>query len=313
MTRPDIVAIGHICTDKIHIIAEFPEENTSRRVLEYAERTGGTASTAAVAAARLGARVGYLNYFGDDNSGKALYEDCVREGLDLSCARVVPGGISAFTNVLVNQQHATRTFLSFRGKFPPIEFDARCEEYIRNAQVIHLDGVQYDNALAAAKLAKKCGTCVSLDGSSMHPDNEKNRELASLADILIVNETYAQRLTGIADEREAFKTMAEWMPAAVLVATRGEKGCYCRKCGALFEYEAFSTDVVDTTGAGDAFHGGFLYSYLSGASLDQAIAFASAVGALNCRGVGGREALPDYRSVIRFLNEHGGISCHELD
>lgn len=87
-TYPEIVAVGHLCMDKLHICERMPQENTSAHILSYTQQPGGTACQAAVAACRLGATAGYLSPLGDDEVGRSLYEGCVEEGLDMSLCRV---------------------------------------------------------------------------------------------------------------------------------------------------------------------------------------------------------------------------------
>ncbi|MDO4323519.1 MAG: PfkB family carbohydrate kinase [Lachnospiraceae bacterium] len=298
---PELVAVGHICTDKIHICEDFPAENTSKHVLEYTERPGGTASQAIVAASRLGANTGFINYFGDDSCGRALYKGCVEEGIDLSQCITEAGVVASFTNVLVNKKKSTRTFLSYHGQFSPIEFTTNRIEYLRHARILHLDGTNYTNAFCAAGIAKKCGVTVSLDGSSMQTENEKNWRLAELADILIVNETYPTRLTGIADPCMALMEMRRELPCEVLISTVGEKGCIVLQNNQLWQYPCYPVSVVDTTGAGDAFHGAFLFGTLRGYGLDKNIRFSSAVAAHSCTAIGGREGLPTWKQADTLM------------
>ena len=129
-TYPEIVAVGHLCMDKLHICERMPQENTSAHILSYTQQPGGTACQAAVAACRLGATAGYLSPLGDDEVGRSLYEGCVEEGLDMSLCRVDPGVVTHFTNVIVNAQRNTRTFLSYHGKFAPINFGEAERDYI---------------------------------------------------------------------------------------------------------------------------------------------------------------------------------------
>lgn len=298
---PELVAVGHICTDKVHICEDFPQENTSKHVLEYMECPGGTASQAIVAAARLGARTGFINYFGDDSCGRALYDGCIAEGIDLSQCVTQPGVVASFTNVLVNPGRSTRTFLSYHGKFSPIDFSQERADYIGNARILHLDGTNYTNALNAAIIAKNRGVTVSLDGSSMQKENEKNWKLAAMADILIVNETYPELLTGITNLEKALLEMRQKLPCKILISTLGEKGCAAVRDNKILHYPCYPVQAVDTTGAGDAFHGAFLFGLLHGYELEENIRFSSAVSALCCTGIGGRSGLPSLAQVKAFM------------
>ena len=304
--QPEIIAVGHLCMDEIYLCENFPEERRSTHILESVRQPGGTACQAVVAAARLGARVGYMSPLGDDETGAALYRSCEDEGVDLSFCRVDPGVQSHFTAVLVNANRDTRTFCSYHGKFAPMTFGEGEIRYLSRAKILHLDNTRSDNALAAAAIAKAHGVLVSLDGASLDRDGRKNWELAEMADILITNDTYPLRLTGLTDWRQALLAMGRRLRPRVLLSTRGEEGCVLCQDGALREFSAFSVQPVDTTGAGDAFHGAFLFGWLRGYELTYNIRFASAVAALSCLAPGGRAGLPTLAQAEAFLREHDG-------
>ena len=303
-TYPEIVAVGHLCMDKLHICERMPQDNTSAHILSYTQQPGGTACQAAVAACRLGATAGYLSPLGDDEVGRSLYEGCVEEGLDMSLCRVDPGVVTHFTNVIVNAQRNTRTFLSYHGKFAPINFGEAERDYISHAKILHLDNTRNDNALAAARIAKEHHVLVSLDGSSTDPDIRRNWELAELADVVIAGEKFPWKLTGIEDRRAAMLEVGKRLHAKIFLMTVGGSGCILYSNGTLIDYPAYKIAPVDTTGAGDAFHGAFLFGLLHGFDLDYNIRFSSAVGALSCMAVGGRAGLPDHAQTLRFMQEH---------
>lgn len=301
---PKVVAVGHLCMDKIAICEDFPQENTSRHIQHYSQHPGGTACQAMVTLCRLGESAGYMSPLGDDDVGRSLYADCVKEGVDMSRCQIVPGVVTHFTNVLVNAKNNTRTFLSYHGKFQPIRFGPEEEDYISHAAILHLDNTRNDNAIAAARIAKDHGVLVSLDGSSMDPDNSKNEALVALTDILITNETFPTRLTGISDRRAALSHIAERYRPRVLISTGGESGCIAWQQGQLRDYPAYHVRSVDTTGAGDNFHGAFLFGLLKGYDFAYNIRFASAVAALSCLAVGGRDGIPRLDEALAFMDSH---------
>lgn len=301
---PDIIAVGHLCMDKICLCEDYPEENTSRRVLQFSEHPGGTVTQAMAALSRLGVKTGYLGDFGSDAAAQFLHADCRKEGIDVSRCRFHPDTAHAFTNVVVNVRRNTRTFFSYHGKFPPLSFSAEDERYLSGAKILHLDNTDPDNALAAAELAKKLGVAVSLDGSSMAKDNAKNWALVRMTDILITNDRFPSRLTGISDRAEALLEIFRQIQPRVLISTAGEHGCLAFVEGKLRPFPAFSVKAVDTTGAGDVFHGAFLYSLLREMPLADGIRFASAAAAISCGALGGRDGIPNLAQVETFLAEH---------
>lgn len=222
----------------------------------------------------------------------------------MSLCRVDPGVVTHFTNVIVNAQRNTRTFLSYHGKFAPINFGEAERDYISHAKILHLDNTRNDNALAAARIAKEHHVLVSLDGSSTDPDIRRNWELAELADVVIAGEKFPWKLTGIEDRRAAMLEVGKRLHAKIFLMTVGGSGCILYSNGTLIDYPAYKIAPVDTTGAGDAFHGAFLFGLLHGFDLDYNIRFSSAVGALSCMAVGGRAGLPDHAQTLRFMQEH---------
>ena len=120
-------------------------------------------------------------------------------------------------------------------------------------------------------------------------------------DILIAAGSFPAAVTGIADLVEASRRPMQLGPSMV-AATPGAGGCFRMTAQEQLHMPGFALDLVDTTGAGDACHGGFLYGLLQeGWTLKQIARFANAVGALNCRQLGGRRGLPTLDEVRRLM------------
>ena len=298
-----VISVGHLCVDHIYSCEEYPPENASRHILGFSSHAGGTAAQAAVTLARLGVSAGYMGSFGDDETGSFLYQDCLAEGLDLSRCKRYPGVLHSFTNVIVSQKRNTRTFFSYHGAFPPMEFTKEDVAYLSQARILHLDNTRSDDALAAAFIARQHGVLVSLDGSSLSPDHQKNWELVRMTDILITSETFPSRLTGNLDRRQALLEIERAVHPQILISTGGETGCLAVVSGKTEAFPAYSIHPVDTTGAGDVFHGAFLYGLLNGYALSENIRFASAAAAISCRASGGRDGIPRLEEIRRFIAE----------
>jgi sugar/nucleoside kinase (ribokinase family) len=130
--------------------------------------------------------------------------------------------------------------------------------------------------------------------------------LLPLVDLLVVARRYAQQHTGHADPWEAGLALLETYGPRQVVITDGVRGCWFwdaarRNAGEHLHRPAFATDVVDTTGAGDVFHGAYLYAFLQGWPAERTLAFASATAALKCRNLGGRSGIPTCPQVEAFL------------
>lgn len=298
---PQIIGIGHCCQDSICTVEEYPAEDSSTHITSIDDSQGGGAvATAMVAASRLGVQTGMIANLGDDAVGDRIEAGFMRFGVCTAGIRRIAGGRSSSSIVMVDPRKGTRTKFPYRDDLPPIDFDEEQCELLRHARILHLDGTQYDNALKAAFLAKEYGVLVSLDGCSMQKDNEKNLRLASMADILIMNVRYPLRVSGHDNYPEALAFFASLGPQ-VVISTQGSEGCLVWLEEGIQHFDAFRVQTVDTTGAGDVFHGAFLTAYLEGRSVRECIRFASAVSALKCRMPGGRAGIPDRQETENFL------------
>ena len=300
---PQVAAVGHSCLDYLCTVEQYPPEDGSTHITSMTCAGGGAAATAAVAAARLGVSAAVIGLLGDDATGGEIRSLLEQDGVDTRFIRTVPGGRSSVSYVMVDPRRGTRTKFPYPDGLPPIGWDAGQTEAIRHARALHLDGTRYDNALAAAAIAKKAGVLVSLDGCSMQKDNEKNRALAAMSDILIMNYRYPVMVSGIADYEKALLEMASWGPR-VVIGTQGERGCLAVMDGAVRRFPAYPVRVADTTGAGDVFHGAFLAAWLQDMGLEGSIRFASAAAALKCEKIGGRAGIPTREVALAFLAAH---------
>ena len=299
---PSAIAIGHLCADTICVLDGFPQENTSIHIREVDKQSGGGASQAIVAYSRLGGKSGYIGVLGSDPVGEYVFSEIRKENVDTSFVQWAEGR-SAFSFVFINSNNASRTLFNYHENVPPINFNLKLEDYIAHSAYIHLDGTMFENAYNAAVLAKKLRIKVSLDGSSMQKDNKQNIKLAKMADILIMNELYPCRLMEDENRERALLEIAKF-GAEVVISTSGEKGCLLVDQGVVKKYPAFNITPLDTTGAGDVFHGGFLRAMDLGYNLDHSIRFASAVSAINCLSIGGRKGIPTLQETLEFINEN---------
>ncbi len=297
---PQIIGVGHSCQDFICTVEDYPPENGSTHITDIdSSQGGGAMATSMVAVARLGGSAGVMANLGCDDTGDRIFSDFEKEGICTAYIYRIPGGRSSSSIVMVNPSTGSRTKFPYRDDLPPIDFTPAKVEAISRAKILHLDGTNYENAEKAARIAGNCGTLVSLDGCAMQADNELNRHLVNLTDILITNARYPLCVTGCGSYEEALPELASLGPD-IVITTLGENGCLAYLNGEVKHFPAFPTEVVDTTGAGDVFHGAFLVAYLKGASVEDCIRFASAAAAIKCHYMGGRAGILGYDEVVKF-------------
>ena len=298
----DVVGLGYCAWDYVGIVDRVPEfDAPTVSLADFVASGGGPVSTALVALARLGARTGYLGVVGDDEFGLSIKRAFEGEGVDVSHLRVQPKARSAVCIVLVHASTGLRSMLCYRGTYRDVELQQTDYPYISSARFLHLDGHHMSAAITAARWMRKAGGTVVLDANRPRPRLD---ELLPWVDVLITNASFPLAYAGQQDIRDAAR---EWIRAGakLVVTTLGENGCLCFCDDESLHVPGFAVRVVDTTGAGDAFHGAFIYGLLHGWSLLRTATFANAVAALNCTALGGRAGLPRLGEAEAFLESHG--------
>lgn len=296
----EVIGVGHSCLDRICAVERYPAENESTHITSVSVQGGGAVATALVTLSRLGVSAAFIGVVGKDLVSNEIVRLFEEDGVSTSLLqrREDAKGLDSF--VMVNPETGSRTKFPLRDTNPPILWTEEAEEAVRSAKVLHLDGTNWENAYRAAKIAKEAGVLVSLDGCSLQKDNEKNKMLASMADILIMNCKYPLRVSGRETYEDALLEIATWGPNVVVCTLGAEGELYVEgeKVYSLPPVEA--SPIVDTTGAGDVFHGAFIAGCLSGMGLVDNLNFASAVSALKCTKMGGREGIPSWDTAIKF-------------
>ncbi|MBQ9860578.1 MAG: hypothetical protein IJO76_07915 [Clostridia bacterium] len=297
-----IVGIGACVMDTLYTVPFYPTEDTKLRALDSRPAGGGPVATGLVAAAKLGERAGYIGVLSDDAGGKFLLEDFARYGVDTQLVGV-NSGYRSFTSVIwLCADSASRTIVFDKGDLPPLSLSEAQRQAICDASVLMVDGNELDAAVEAAKLAQEHGTAVLYDAGGLYPGIEK---LLPHVDYLIPSCEYALGHTGCVTVEAAAQTLYQKYHPRVVVITCGAEGGVYYDGERAVRYPCYPVDVVDSNGSGDVFHGAFAAGLEKGFSPLQCCHFASAVSALKCTGIGARNSVPDYDSVIAFLKENG--------
>ena len=293
---PDVIGLGLCTADLLFVVPRPPSFAEVVRAAAYLRQGGGPVPTALVALARLGASTRFVGRIGDDDDGRFIRAEFDREGVDTSRLLVEPGTLSRIALVLVDQATGERGFTARPETCAPMTPTDLERGEIAAARVLHLDDAD-EVAVQAARWAREAGTCVVFDGTWNH---EALDDFLPLVDVPIVSEPFVDAWMPNATPSQALDRLWSYGPR-IAAYTLGDRGCAVRCETGSFAFPAFSVDVVDTTGAGDAFHGAFIYGLLQEWEVARIVRFASAVAALNCRQLGGRTGLPTRREVDDFL------------
>ncbi|HET9479959.1 MAG TPA: PfkB family carbohydrate kinase [Pyrinomonadaceae bacterium] len=299
--RFDAVGFGLNAVDHLIVVPEYPAFDTKIRLLAHKQSAGGQTATAMVALRRLGLKTAYAGRFGSDPEGQFGLKSLAGEDVNVDFAEVVEGATNQIAFITIDARSGERTIvwdrderLAYKPEEAPVEFASL-------GRVLHLDAHDPAACVVLARAAKQSGAIVSADIDNVY---EGLPELLPLIDILIGSKEFPHRVTGITDERATLVELHERYGCAVVGMTIGAAGAvvYCE--GEFIESRGYDAPggCRDTTGAGDAFHGGLLYGFLTGEDLETSLMFANAVAAMKCSALGARTGLPHRSELENFLN-----------
>jgi sugar/nucleoside kinase (ribokinase family) len=254
------------------------------------------------ALSRLGLKTRYIGSVGSDRLGRFQLESLQEDGIESSGVRIVEGAETQTAFIIVDRLSGERTVIWSRDPLLEIDPATIDEQAVISGRVLHLDGHNVQASIAAASLARAAGVPTCLDIDNIYPDAER---LLPLIDFLISSSTFPERLTGAGDLKSALRKLHEEFGSPFVAATLGDRGVLAYFRGEYIYSPAFKVDCRDTTGAGDAFHGGFLYGVLAGYAVEKTLRFANAVAGLKCTALGARTALPSRGQVDDLLDSTG--------
>ncbi len=299
MSAWDVIGLGHAALDTIGLTPRLPHLDDHLLLDDLTQQGGGPVAQALVTLVRLGATAGFVGRVGDDEAGSRIRAGLAEEGVDVAFLQTAAGGRSLQSMILVDAATGKRSICAYRGNAGSVILDELTLEYLCSGRFLHLDGHSPDVAVVAAQEAAARGVKVCLDAGG-GAVVEHLLPLVRAATIVIAAERFALSAAPGATVPEAAAELLALGPEIVVV-TRGEAGSYTLTSGTEFTTPAFPVTVVDTTGAGDVFHGAYLFGLLQGWDLARTATFASATAALKCTRLGGRAAIPRLPEVIAFL------------
>jgi sulfofructose kinase len=298
----DCIGFGVNAVDHLIVVPYYPKFDTKTRLIEHTQAAGGQTSSAMVALSRLGMRTAYAGRFGSDREGEFGLESLKKEGVDTTYTEVIPDTRTQVGYIIIDAVSGERTViwdrddrLGFNEKDAPIPIASL-------GRILHIDAHDPPACKAMAQAARSKGTIVSADIDNIYPGLP---ELMPFIDVLISSKEFPRRLTGIDDEQRALIEIKSRYGLPLVGMTLGTRGSLIYHEGTFIECSAMPVpgDCRDTTGAGDAFHAGFLYGLLKDEDIEACLKLGSAVAALKCRGLGARQALPTTSELLEFLKE----------
>jgi sulfofructose kinase len=299
----DAVGFGLNAVDHLVVVPAYPEFDTKVRLVEHMQAAGGETATAMAALQRLGMRTAYAGSFGSDAEGRFGLAELKAEGVDVGFAKVVEGARNQIAFIIIDERNGERTVIWDRDERLAYRVEEVPFEIAKRGRVLHLDAHDPPARTRMARAAREAGTVVSADFDNIY---EGLPELLPLIDILISSKELPHRLTGISDERASLVETKARYGCGIVGMTLGTRGALVYHDGVFLESPAFAVPggCRDTTGAGDAFHAGFLYGLLRGEDVETCLKLANATACLKCRALGARTSLPTRAELNEFLKQN---------
>ena len=293
---PRIICLGHSALDHTFRVAAIPSSAGKIRADSYDQSGGGMAATAAVTVARLGGNAAFWGRAGDDTAGRFLRDELAAEGVDVTGFHLQPGARSSVSGIFVDDR-GERLIANFRGSDLPREPDWLRIDDVAEADAVLADPRWPEGALALFEAARKAAVPTVLDGDVADP--EIFDALLPLTDHAVFS---APALAGLAGaEVDAALDRVARYGCPVAAVTQGENGVRWLERERFRSERAISVNAVDTTGAGDAFHGAYAFCIGAGEEPGPAFRFAAAVAALKCTKPGARAGIPTFSEILAFL------------
>jgi sulfofructose kinase len=294
MRTIDVLCVGHAAYDVTMSAHHHPAANEKMQADALQCCGGGPAANAAVCVARLGGASAFCGYLGHDLFGDAHVGELKAEGVD--CSLLVRGTHPSPLSTILAKPDGTRSVVNYKGETPWLDPDAVVMDGIR-PRVLLLDGHEPNLSLELVDWADAEGIPTLLDAGSVH---DGSLRLANKVTCLAASERFARDWCGCENMQQAVVKLGEIAPQAII--TLGEQGLLWSLDREIGSMPAFEVDVVDSTGAGDAFHGALALAMARGMEWQERLRFASAVGALTCTRLGARMALPTAEELQGLLD-----------
>ena len=292
----DLLCVGSAVFDITMFVDHHPEKNEKCFARRMTTCGGGPAATAAVTAVNLGGSSALAAYLGTDFGGEAHFSELLFHGVKTDF--IIRGTRPTPVSTIIVKPGGDRTVINYKEGTPPLSADSITID-TTHFGVLLFDGHEPHLSMTLRNNAGSLGIPTVLDAGSLHQGTEL---LASKVDYLVASEKFAREYTGCPDPRSGCSRLAEISPCAVV--TMGDQGLVWQQ-GSRQEYlPAFPVQSVDTTGAGDIFHGAFALGVAQGMDIRKNLLRASATAALGCTKEGARSGIPTLWEVQEFLSDH---------
>ena len=297
--RWDVVGVGANSVDFVNLLPGYPQPFGAFAKMQIRERRvlcGGQTATAMSTCASLGLRSKYVGVSGTDDNGRRIRTELTTRNVDITDL-IIRDAENQFAVILVDETTGERIVLWDRDDKLRLRDRELPIEAIQAARVVHVDDVDDDAAIRAARIGREAGALVTSDIDRLTPRTE---ELAASVTHAIFAQHVPTHLSGLNDMEGALRKLRKTLDN-VLVVTMGEHGAMALEGDRFYHEPAFKVHAVDTTGAGDVFRGGFIYALVNGQPIDQALRTANAAAAVSCTRLGALNGVPTLAEVRELM------------
>lgn len=288
----DVLCVGHASCDLIFTVDTHPASDEKVFANEFLACGGGPAANASVQIAKLGGISGFAGYLGNDLYGDKHLSELLQNSVNTDF--IIRGNLQTPLSTILVKPNGNRCLINYKGSTKPLETGS-IDFTNLDAKVVLFDGHEPFISVDLAENLKFKNILTVLDAGSV---SEGTKALLPKVDYAVCSEKFAIQLCG--DVSTALKHISTISP--VVVITLGEKGLVWKRRNEEGQLPALTIDAVDTTGAGDAFHGAFAYGLSRNMEWNELLRFASIAGSLCCTKMGARLGLATLDEVLALRN-----------
>ncbi len=293
----EVVGMGLNSVDFLCVVPEFPAANSKMEMLQFCKQGGGQVATAMVALSRWGVKTKYVGKVGGDEWGQFSLDFLRQENVDVTSVTIEPHATSQFATIIVDRTSGERTILWNRDERLMYRKGELQKEVICSGKLLHLDGHDIHAAIQSARWAKEEGMRTVVDLDKVEP---LTSELIKEIDFVITSSRFPTLFTGISSLERALVEMQK-QTSGFVCATLGHEGAIAFVDGEIVHVKGPEIMAVDTTGAGDVFHAGFIYGLLQNWEVREILRYANSAAALKCKELGGRRGIPTLEEIQSLL------------
>jgi|SRR5579871_108905 len=298
MLEFDVVGVGLNATDTLLVVPQFPAYAGKARILEEVLSPGGQVASALAACAHLGLRTKYIGAVGDDERASIQMEGLRAAGIDVQDVQVRPGCPNQSAYIVIDRGTGERTVFWRRDDCLCIRPQEILPEQITCGRLLLIDGHDTAAVAYAAGIARNRAIPVVVDVDTIYAGFER---VLPNVDYLVGSSEFPVAWTGENDPFAALENIQNRYGMRVAAMTLGSHGALARENGKFVYAPAFVVNCVDTTGAGDVFHGAFCYAVLQDMPLPETLEFSNAMAALNCTAYGARGGISSAETVRNLI------------